>query len=173
MKKKIVIVALVTLLTLGIGQGVLAFGPRFSPSSGLELGLGRQWGYCGRMPGSQIDDKLGLTAEQQKQVAELRLQYLEKTQDLSLLHERLRVELQALWSGEELDTETIAAKEAELAKVRVQLVQMSRELQKEAEKIYTAEQLEVLKTQPWGQRQQRNEGKGRGMSMGRGGCPRH
>lgn len=173
MKKKIVIVALVTLLTLGIGQGVLAFGPRFSPSSGLELGLGRQWGYCGRMPGSQIDDKLGLTAEQQKQVAELRLQYLEKTQDLSLLHERLRVELQALWSGEELDTETIAAKEAELAKVRVQLVQMSRELQKEAKKLYTAEQLEVLETQPWGQRQQRNEGKGRGMSMGRGGCPRH
>jgi len=58
------------------------------------------------------------------------------------------VELQTLWSAEPLDAEAIAAKEAELAKVRVKMVEVRQELQKEAEGVLTEEQLEKIKIRP-------------------------
>lgn len=153
MQKRIVVVALVALLTLGIGQGVLAFGP----------GGGR--GGRTAILGTGAASKLGLTQEQQKQLSQLQLEHLDKTQALRLSQEKLRVELQTLWSAEQLDAEAIAAKEAELAKVRVKLVEARRELQKEAEGVFTEEQLEKVKTQPQG-RMMRNGGRdGRGMGM--------
>ena len=156
MQKRIIVVALVAVLTLGIGQGVLAFGP--------GLGLSGTGGGRSARLGTQGASGLGLTAEQQKQLSELRLRHLDETNDLRLSQEKLRVELQALWSAESLDAEAIAAKEAELAKVRVKMVETSRKLRTEAEEIYTDEQLEKMKTQLEGQVGQRGGGRGgRGM----------
>jgi Spy/CpxP family protein refolding chaperone len=151
MQKRIVVVALVALLTLGVGQGVLAFG--------------RGGGRGGRtaMLGTQTASGLELTQEQQEQLSELRLQHLEQTQDLRLSREKLRVELQTLWSAEPLDAEAIAAKEAELAKVRVKMVEVRQELQKEAEGVLTEEQLDRIKIRS---QSQMNRGGRRGGGMG-------
>ncbi|NMB45622.1 MAG: periplasmic heavy metal sensor [Firmicutes bacterium] len=158
MQKKIIVLALVVVLTLGIGQGVLAFGP--------GLGLGGAVGRRACVRGTQAARELEITDEQQQQLSELRLQYLEKTQDLRLTQEKLGVELQALWSADELDAEAIAAKEAESAKVRVKLVEIRRELQSAIEKVYTAEQLEKLKAQPGNQMDCKGD-RGRGMRQKR------
>lgn len=151
MQKRIVVVALVALLTLGVGQGVLAFG----------RGGGR--GDRTAMLGTQTASGLELTQEQQEQLSELRLQHLEQTQDLRLSREKLRVELQTLWSAEPLDAEAIAAKEAELAKVRVKMVEVRQELQKEAEGVLTEEQLDRIKIRS---QSQMNRGGRRGGGMG-------
>jgi Spy/CpxP family protein refolding chaperone len=164
MQKRIVVVALVAVLTLGIGQGVLAFGPGFGPS-------GTRGGRSARF-GTQVTNELGLTAEQQKQLSELRLQHLEQTKDLRSSQEKLRIELQSLWSAESLDAEAIAAKEGELAKTRVKLVELNRKAQKEAETVYTDEQLEKLEAQPWRQ-MNRRYGQGGGMGMRQRGFSRN
>lgn len=156
MQKRIIVVALVAVLALGIGQSVLAFGSGFGPNGargGENIGLGRQ-----------VASELGLTAEQQNELSELRLQHLEETKDLRVSQERLRVELQTLWSTESLDAEAIASKEGELAKVRVKLVEANRKMRKEAEAVYTEEQLEKIEAQSE-VRMNRRGGRGGGMGM--------
>lgn len=154
MKRRMLVVVLVGLLALGIAQGVLAFGP------------GGQMGGMGRMMGQQAANELGISTEQQKELTELQLQRLEKTQGVRLAHEKLKLELRDLWAEEPLDTEAIAAKEAELVNARIEMVEIHRELEKAAEEVLTTEQLEKIKAESWGQRRHQGGRGGRGRSNG-------
>lgn len=163
MGKRLVAVFLMGLVTLGVGQVALAYGPGGAGGPG---GMVSWW----------AKDELQLTSEQQKQLTELKIRHLEETNDLRLAQETLGLELRNLWSEEPLDKEAIAAKEEELTKARIQLVEVRRELQKEAEGIFTAEQLEKLNTnsESWGPMHRRGGrgvfgGHGRGMSRGQRG----
>lgn len=166
MKRSMLIVALAALVALGVGQGVLAFGP-----GGQMGGRARLMGRTGV---SEVADDLEITGEQRKALTELQIQQMEKSQGARLAHSKLRLELQDLWAEEPLDDEAIQAKEAELVKARLEMVRMGREMTKSVQEVLTPEQLEKVNSKSWGPmgRGGRRGGTQRGMNgmggMGQG-----
>jgi Spy/CpxP family protein refolding chaperone len=113
---------------------------------------------------------LGLTAEQQQQVAALRSAMLEQTSDTRAQLEAKRSEMRALWTVDSPDRDAIVAKHAEMSELREALRIAHVDFKLAVYGLLTAEQRSKLAALPgpgcgWGCR-----GHGRGMGAGMGPC---
>ena len=166
MKKMIIAVLGIALLAtsgLAIAQGWgRGGGMGFGPGGGMGLGP------CAA--------NLNLTAEQIKQMQELRTQHFNETATLREALLARNAELRSLWAQSNPDEKNLVAKQKEINDLRSRLQEMSVKHQLQARGILTPEQQTQVQgylsdTGNFGPGYGKRGG-GRGMGMGPGGCPR-
>ena len=161
---------------------VAVLGIAFLVTSGLAIAQG--WGRGGGMgfgPGGGMGfgpctANLNLTAEQIKQMQELRTQHFNETATQREALLARNAELRSLWAQKDPNQTEILKKQKEINDLRAQLQEMGVKHQLQARGVLTPEQQTQLQgnlSDPgnfgpgYGKR-----GGGRGMGMGPGGCPR-
>ena len=87
----------------------LARGPGGGPGNGCGMGMGQN----GRM-----EERLNLTADQQKQVTALRQNLTKELEPIWARVDAKRVELQTLWGSDKPERATILAKQSEIDSLR-------------------------------------------------------
>jgi len=155
MRKKVVLLGLVTLMVLGAAYAY-AQGPGFGPGPG-HRGMHESWG-----PGK--DDSL--TPEQQTKFQELRRKFREENAKLIGAMVAKRLELQSSWTDPKTDSKAILDKEKELRDLQNQLKDKAVQMRLEARKFLTPEQIQNWKP---GLGMERGRRMGHGYGMGRGG----
>jgi len=169
MKKMIVAVLGIALLAtsgLAIAQGWARGG-----GMGLGPGGGMGLGPCAA--------NLNLTAEQIKQMQDLRTQHFNETTTQREALLARNAELRSLWAQKDPNQTEILKKQKEINDLRAQLQEMAVKHQLQARGVLTPEQQTQLQgylsdTGNFGPGYGKHGGfgRGRGMGMGPGGCPR-
>jgi len=169
MKKMIVaILGIALLATYGLA---LAQGWGRGAGMGLGPGGGMGLGPCAA--------NLNLTAEQIKEMQDLRTKHFNETATLRETLFARNAELRSLWAQANPDEKNIVAKQKEVNDLRAQLQEMAVKHRLQARGVLTPEQ----QTQVQGYLSDTGNfgpgygkrggfGGGRGMGMGPGGCPR-
>ena len=164
---------------------VAILGIALLATSGLALaqgwgrGAGMGLGPRGGMGLGPCAANLNLTAEQIKEMQDLRTKHFNETATLREALLARNAELRSLWAQSNLDEKTIVAKQKEVNDLRAQLQEMAVKHQLQARGVLTPEQ----QTQVQGYLSDTGNfgpdygkrggfGGGRGMGMGPGGCPR-
>ena len=115
MKRKILTIALIALLTVGAGSIALSYG----------RGQGRGQGGSPAGPGPRRaaveKAESALTEEQKEEMKSLRDSFAEETRPLRNELELKNLELRHLWTADELDEEAIMAKAGEVSELQSQL----------------------------------------------------
>ena len=169
MKKMIIAVLGIALLAtsgLAIAQGWgRGGGMGFGPGGGMGLGP------CAA--------DLNLTAEQIKQMQELRTQHFNETAALREALLARNAELRSLWAQKDPNQVEILKKQKEINDLRSQLQEMGVKHQLQARQVLTSEQQTQLQGYLYGggnygpsYGRRGGFGGGRGMGMGFGNCPR-
>ena len=144
MKKKVVGLALVAVMVLGVAYA-FAQGPGTGPGAGPGSG-----------PGWRHESWSSLTPEQQTKFQELRRKFREDNAKLFGAIVTKRLELQSLWTDPKADSKAILDKEKELRDLQNQIRDKAVQMRLEARKFLTPEQIQNWKP-------------GRGMGHGFGG----
>jgi len=165
---------------------IVAFlGIALLATSGLALaqgwgrGAGMGLGPCGGMGLGPCAANLNLTAEQIKQMQELRTQHFNETATQREALLARNAELRSLWAQKDPNQTEILKKQKEINDLRAQLQEMAVKHQLQARGVLTPEQQTQLQRNlsdtgnfgP-GYGKHGGYGGGRGMGMGPGGCPR-
>jgi Spy/CpxP family protein refolding chaperone len=161
---------------------VAVLGIALLATSGLALaqgwgrGGGMGLGPCGGMGLGPCAANLNLTAEQIKQMQDLRTQHFNETATQREALIARNAELRSLWAQKDPNQTEILKKQKEINDLRAQLQEMAVKHQLQSRGVLTPEQLTQLQENladtgnfgpGYGKR-----GGGRGMGMGPGGCPR-
>jgi Spy/CpxP family protein refolding chaperone len=154
---------------------IVAFlGIALLATSGLALAQG--WGRGAGMGLGPCAANLNLTAEQIKQMQDLRTQHFNETATQREALLARNAELRSLWAQKDPNQTEILKKQKEINDLRAQLQEMAVKHQLQARGILTPEQQTQLQgnlsdTGNFGPGYGKRGG-GRGMGMGPGGCPR-
>jgi Spy/CpxP family protein refolding chaperone len=152
MKKKMVILGLVTMMLLGVTYAY-AQGPGFGPGH-RGMPSHESW---------QHQESPSLTPEQKVKFQELRRKF--RDENAKLIGEMVtkRLELQSLWTDPKVDPKAILDKEKELRDLQNQMKDKVVQMKLEARKFLTPEQI-----QNWRPGRGMGPGFGRGHMMGQG-----
>jgi Spy/CpxP family protein refolding chaperone len=170
MKKVMVAVLAIALLAtsgLALAQG-WGRGPGMGPGAGGGMGFGP----CAA--------SLNLTAEQIKQMQDLRAEHFKETATLRETLLTKKADLRSLWALKDPKQEDILLKQQEINDLRAKLQTLATQHRLEARKVLTPEQQTQLQSclsdpgnfGPGYGKRGGGYGPGRGMGMGPGGCPR-
>ena len=141
MKKSFAILMLVALLIGSLSLGVLA--------QGQGQGWGKNCGpNSGKGPGGGMGfQALDLSADQQKQMLEIRQAFERDTLSLRTEMQKTNQELRKLWTAKPLDQKAIVAKNGVVTGLQVQMGTKAKEMQAKIKAVLTAEQLKKLDEQ--------------------------
>ena len=164
---------------------VAVLGIALLATSGLALaqgwgrGAGMGLGPCGGMGLGPCAANLNLTAEQIKQMQDLRTQHFNETATLREALFARNAELRSLWAQKDPNQVEILKKQKEINDLRSQLQEMGVKHQLQARQVLTPEQQTQLQgylsdsgNYGPGYGRRGGFGGGRGMGMGFGNCPR-
>ena len=145
MKKSLVILMLIALLIGSLSLGVLAqgqgqgWGKNCGPNGGPNSGKG---------PGGGMGfQALDLSADQQKQMLEIRQAFERDTLSLRTEMQKANQELRKLWTAKPLNQNAIVAKNGEVTTLQVQMGTKAKEMQAKIKAVLTVEQLKKLDEQ--------------------------
>ena len=130
MKKVMIALGLVAVMTLGVGY-VYAQDPGPGPE--------HKW-----MHGGDQSKRLNLTTEQKAKFHELRRKFIEENSQLIGRLTAKRLELRSVWTDPKADSQAILAKEKELRDVQNQMRDKIVQYRLEARKSLMPEQIEKL-----------------------------
>jgi Spy/CpxP family protein refolding chaperone len=134
MKKRIMTLALVTLMLLGVTY-VYAQSPGPGPGPGFRWGERHRWGS------SEPGMSLNLTPEQKTKFQEIHRKFMEENAQLIGALITKRLELRSLWTDPKSDPKAILDKEKELRALQNQMRDKVIQAMLEARKTLTPEQL--------------------------------
>lgn len=134
MRKKVITIAIVTLLTIGIISVALSQG------RGHRAGRGRFGPHCGPGMAARGRPEPDLTKEQLEKLQPLRAGFEKETLSLRNELELKSLELRHLWTVDELDEEAIVAKSREVSDLQAQLQEKMIRHRLDVAKILTKEQ---------------------------------
>ena len=160
MKKRIMTLALVTLMLLGVSH-VYAQSPGYGPGPGP----GPRWGERPRWGSSEPGMGLNLTPEQKAKFQEMRRKFIEENAQLIGALIAKRLELRSLWTDPKSDPKAILDKEKELRVLQNQMRDKVIQAMLEARKTLTPEQLAKFRLD-WGMCGSGMMGHGHGMGFG-------
>lgn len=139
MKRKALVLAIVTALALGV------FGVAYAGGWGRGAGKINGWGRGAGVMGKAIDE-LGLTDQQLAEIKSIQQEMYSRSRDLRIKLMDAMFELRQLKFQKNPDQSAVEAKEKEIGDIRSQLQQIAQDARQKMESVLTQEQKDKIQS---------------------------